>query len=103
MKIKLRKIKKTSDLSYMFKECDSVVNIKGMTWKPKNISSMFELYKFLERISDISNLGTSNVIDMNSLFDDCFSLTSLPDISNLNTSKVKDMRLMFNTQNFFQP
>ena len=97
MKIKLRKIKETSDLSYLFKECDSIVNIKGMTWKPENISSMFELYKFLEWIQDISNLGTTNVIDMNSLFDDCCSLTSLPDISNLNTSKFKDMRLMFNT------
>ena len=43
---------------------------------------------------NVSNFDTSNVTNMNSMFEYCSALTSL-DLSNFNTSKVTDMRYMF--------
>ena len=43
---------------------------------------------------DVSNLDTSQVTNMNSMFRDCWSLTSL-DVSHFNTSQVTDMSQMF--------
>lgn len=44
---------------------------------------------------DLSNLDTSKVIYMESMFNACFCLQTL-DLSNWNTSKVTNMRWMFN-------
>ena len=44
---------------------------------------------------DLSNLKTSSVTNMRSLFDSCISLKSI-DLSNLDTSKVINMEYMFN-------
>ena len=43
---------------------------------------------------NFSNVDTSNVVYMNSMFEDCKSLTSL-DLSSFNTSKVSAMYMMF--------
>ena len=48
----------------------------------------------LTTITGISNLNTSNVTNMRSMFYHCSSLTSL-DVSNFNTSEVTDMSFMF--------
>ncbi len=49
----------------------------------------------LEKIENISNLDTSNVTKMISMFLNCSSLTNL-DLSNFDTSSVTDMRSIFN-------
>lgn len=45
---------------------------------------------------DLRKLNTSNVVDMNWMFNSCSSLTTIGDLSNWDTSKVTDMGNMFN-------
>ena len=58
------------------------------------MSKLFEDCKF-EKLPDISNFNTSNVLFMEKMFLGCSSLKSLPDISKFNTSNVIDMKKMF--------
>lgn len=57
-------------------------------------SHLFSQFKNLISINGLQNLDTSEVTNMNQMFDGCSSLESL-DLSNLDTSKVTDMSLMF--------
>ena len=57
--IKLKGVNNITNLSCMFKECDSLLSV-----------------------SDISKLDLSNVNDISNMFYGCFSLISLPGISN---------------------
>ena len=61
-------------------------------WKPSTTSAS---YKFADDIKLVycPNIDTSNVTNMNSMFNNCKSLTTIP---LLNTSKVTDMGRMFN-------
>ena len=60
-----------------------------------NIScrNMFTTWKGTEL--DLSNFDTSNIENMNGMFEGCENLKEL-DLSNFDTSKVKDMSYMFN-------
>ena len=62
--------------------------------RPTNCSGWFFNFANLTIIEGIKNLNTSNVTDMNGMFDSCSSLTSI-DLSNFDTSKVTDMGGMF--------
>ena len=73
LELKLRQLKDVTNISYMFSECSSLIEI-----------------------SDISEFYTNNITDMNYIFNQCSELLSLPDISNWNTRKVNNMRAMFN-------
>ena len=55
---------------------------------------MFKGCKSLQSISFISDFDTSQVTDMQSMFNGCSNLTSL-DLSHFNTSKVQFMNKMF--------
>ena len=59
-----------------------------------NMNFMFNSCNGLKSL-DLSNFDTSNVITMVGMFQGCFSLTSLT-LSNFDTSKVTDMDAMFN-------
>ena len=48
----------------------------------------------LETFIGLENLNTSNVTNMASMFDGCYSLTSL-DLSSFNTTSVTEMKMMF--------
>ena len=72
LEIKLKQIKDVNNLSYMFKECSSLIELP-----------------------DISKLDTNNVTDMSLMFSQCSSLSSLPDISKWNTNNVTNMKAMF--------
>ena len=61
--------------------------------KPKSLTSWFLDFRNCESM-DIAKLNTSDCVEMNRLFDNCFILNSL-DVSNLDTTKVKTMRRMF--------
>ena len=63
-------------------------------YKPTTASYMFYGYGKLERIMGLDYLDTSEVTDMNCMFNECSSLTSL-DLSGFDTSKVTYMREMF--------
>ena len=70
LEIKLKGIKKITNMSHMFHRCDR-----------------------LKSLPDISKWNTQNVIDMSYMFYKCKSLVSLPDISKWDTQNVKDMRI----------
>ena len=82
---------------------DNFLNINKNTIKDNSewnmkISVMNNIFSnciLLSSLPDISNLDTSNIIDMSKLFYNCRSLTSLPDISKWNTNNVIDMNMMF--------
>ena len=72
-------------------EIDSIETSVGK-YAPRFIS--FRDYNKMDLDYEISNIDTSNVTDMRSMFNGCSNLTSL-DLSNFNTSNVTDMSSMF--------
>ena len=90
--------KLSSDLSHMFSGLSSltsqdITNVCD-TSNITNMNSMFEGCTNLITL-DISNFNTSKVTDMNSVFSGCSSLTTL-NVSKWDTSKVTNMGSMFN-------
>ena len=99
IEIKLKQIKTVTDLSYMFSDCKTLIEIKDISnWNTDNIlymKTMFSQCELLTTLPDISNWNTHNVIEMNNMFSKCKSLCSLPDISKWNTSNVKNISAIF--------
>ena len=73
LEIKLKQINNVTNLSFMFNECISLIELP-----------------------DISKLDTSDINTMENMFSECSSLLSLPDISKWNTNNVKNMAGSFN-------
>lgn len=61
-----------------------------------NVTNMSEMFANCTKLTslDLSKFGTSNVTNMGSMFSNCFELTSL-DLSSFDTSNVTDMSSMF--------
>ena len=99
LEIKLIKINKIEDTSYMFCGCHSLISIPYISnWntnKIKNMSKMFYNCCSLISLPDISKFNTNNVTDMSLMFYNCHSLISLPDISKWNTINVTKMNFIF--------
>ena len=99
IEIKLKIVNPFTDLSYMFSDCKNLFSIDNIsnlnTSNVEKIKSLFFGCTSLAYIPDISKWDTSNVIDMGDLFSGCSLITSLPDISKWNTSNVKNMSYMF--------
>ena len=74
----------TVEFDPSFANCSTITNMAG--WFFGNAK--------LQTINGLEYLNTSNVTDMDALFDDCTSLTSL-DLSTFETHNVTDMRGMF--------
>jgi len=100
LKIQLKQIKNVTNLSHMFNECFSLIELldisKFDTNKVTDMSFMFSECRKLSSLPDISKWNTNNVNNMKAIFSLCLSLTQLPDISKWNTAKVTDMSYMFN-------
>lgn len=71
-----------------------VGNGTGMVIMPENSSSWFGSMSKLTAINGMDILDTSNVTNMDNMFDSCSSLTSV-DLSGLDLGKVTQMRNMF--------
>lgn len=89
-----------TNMSYMFKECESL-GYGGFSFpsnfnssKVINMSGMFSGCIFLTTL-DLTNLNTSSVTNMASMFYHCNRLTSLTYGPNFDTSKVTNMSYMF--------
>ena len=97
--IKLIKIKKITDMSYMFKDCSSLISVSDLSnWVTPditNISYMFYNCSYLKSIPYISQWDTSNIKDMSYLFHGCSDLCNLPNISKWNTKNVINMKNLF--------
>ena len=86
------------DCSYMFYECDKIIDIDLSSLNTTNVTNMVHMFgncNSLKSLPDISNWDKTNVTDMSCMFCDCSSLKSLPDISNWDTTNVTDMKEMF--------
>ena len=103
LEIKLEGIKNIVNMSCMFLDCPSLINLPDIDkWNTSNITNMSSIFNnnvsgsSLISLPDISKWDTSNVTDMSFMFQNCSLLSSLPDISRWNTSNVKNMISMFN-------
>ena len=70
----------------------AVISAK-IIYAPENSAEFFRNYTVLTSL-DLSNFNTTNVTNMNSMFNKCLALTSL-DLSNFNTTNVTNMSNMF--------
>ena len=76
----------------------NVTEIEGLSQlDTSNVTSMLSMFNGLSSVTnlDVSGFDTSNVTDMTAMFKGMGSITSL-DLSNFDTSKVTDMDRMFN-------
>ena len=100
LKIKLKKIKAITNMSYMFNECKSLTSLPDISnWNTNNVTNMSYMFygcNLLTSLPDIFNWNTNNVTNMSYMFAGCNSLITLPDISNWNTNNVTNMSYMFN-------
>ena len=86
-----------ADLSFMFKGCSSLTTIHGINeWDTSNVIELNHMFYQCYALNslNLSNFDTRKVTDMQSMFYDCYKLTSL-DLSNFNTSNVIYMQNMF--------
>ena len=58
------------------------------------MKEMFQLCKRLE-VLDLSNFNTTNVNNMEYMFNRCFKLKEIKGINNFKTNNVTNMRMMF--------
>ena len=71
------------------------IGFSGKVYAPKDSTRLFAHNYFFDlKYIDASKIDTSNVTNMNSMFNGASSLTNL-DVSHWNTSKVTDMSYMF--------
>ena len=92
LEIKLKKIKKITNMSSIFYNCKSLLSFDFSKWdtsKVTNMSCLFYNCSSLSYLPDISNWDTSKVTDISCMFYYCSSLVSLPDISKWNTNNIK--------------
>ena len=98
LKIKLKGINNGIQLNNMFEGCSQLSPLSNFSnWDTTYAVFMNNLFLNCKclKLPDVSNLNTSNVMSMESMFEGCSSLKSIPDISKWNTSKVFSMRNMF--------
>ena len=87
-----KKVIANEDSSFLFSAMDVDLDY-GQTYEGSDIDG----YRFLITSLDMSNLDTSRVKNMNSIFEGNVKLTSI-DVSNFNTSNVEDMSYAFSTR-----
>ena len=88
--------KNVLDMSYMFAYCYKLKSINLVNFDTKNVLDMSYMFAYCHNLSNIniSFFNTKNVTNMNSLFAYCYILKDL-NLSSFDTSKVTDMGYMF--------
>ena len=82
----------------MFYECSLMEELNLSNFDSSNVidmEAMFNECHKLKEIKRINNFNTSKVTNMNAMFQECYELEYL-DLSNFDTSNVTDMEAMFN-------
>ena len=99
--IKLKGIKKITNMSYMFCDCESLISLPNFEkWNTINVTNMSYLFfscSSLLSLPDISKWDLSNVKTIDGIFYKCSALKSLPDISKWNTINVNNMSCIFDS------
>lgn len=86
-----------TDLSFMFKGCSSLTTIHGINeWDTSNVIEMDHMFYQCYALNslNLSSFDTRKVTDMGAMFAYCIELEEL-DVSSFNTSNVTDMNDMF--------
>ena len=88
--------KDITNMSYMFCECELLINIDFSHFNTKNVTNMGALFFKCSSLTDINltNVNTENVSDMTCTFSYCSSLKEI-NLLNLNTQNVINMTCMF--------
>ena len=92
---------KVTDMSFMFNECTNLttINLSGLrTSNVTDMQGMFQNCQKLENIYGIGNFNTYNVKNTKVMFGYCISLTSL-DLSHWDLTNANEMTGMFATCN----
>ena len=92
------KIYAPSNSSYLFKDYENCVEIKGLSnLDTSNVTDMSFMFDFCKQLTqlDLNNFNTTNVTNMNCMFQYCQNITTL-DLRGINTSNVTSMISMFN-------
>ena len=92
-------VSNVTTMSSMFSGCYELEQIKGLenwsgTTKLTTVGSMFSSCQKIKAI-DVSNLDTSHVTKMSSVFSGCYELSSIAGLDQWDTSSVTDMSSMF--------
>jgi surface protein len=76
----------------MFLGCRNLTTLDLSSFNTSNVTDMNGMFQYCESLTtlDLSNFDTSKVTNMSGMFYACKSLTTL-DLSNFNTSKVTNM------------
>ena len=93
---------KVTDMTAMFKNCNSIKSIDCSKWNTSKLTkitdgtvlgSIFSNCNAAKKI-DVSNFNTSNLTDLSYMFCQCNAVEDL-DVSKFDTSKATNMQLMF--------
>ena len=107
IEIKLKGINKITDMSCLFKECNSLSSSTDLShWDTSNITNMSYLFNkcdLLQNVPDISKWNISNVKYLQGMFKGCKSLKVLPDLSLWDTSNVMYMGGYFSDETSLNP
>jgi len=86
---------KTTDMSNMFRQANSLTTLDLSNFSTSNVTSMYGMFAstYALKSVDVRSFDTSKVTDMNQMFASTGILDI--DVSSFNTSRVEDMRSMF--------
>ena len=86
--------------SFMFFECNNLINIDLSDFNTRNITNMRSMFNGCISLKelDLSNFNTINVTNMNYMFRECNSLVNI-NLTNFKTQNVINMSNMFNRCN----
>ena len=89
---------KVTSMEAMFRNNPKLTNLDVSGWNTSNVTNMdsvFEDCTSLKNIVGLADWNTAKVEDMYGMFENCMSLQKLTDISGWNTAKVSNMNLLF--------
>ena len=95
-KIKLKFYETVKDCSFMFYNCDNIINIDLSSFQNNNITRMNSMFGKCSKLKyvDLNNVDTKKVIDMSNMFEECNNLKFV-DLLGFRTENVKNMKKMF--------
>ena len=85
------------DCSFMFADCENIININFISFNTKYVKSMKYMFHKCKNLKYINNLlffDTRNLTDVSDMFSFCENLDKI-DLSSFDTNHVKNMSYMF--------
>lgn len=86
-----------TDLSYMFKNCEYIEEIKLSDWNVTNVRKFIGMFSLCDKLKtlDLSKWKTLSAQNMKYMFNKCEKLETIGDISKWNIKQVLDFNHMF--------